>query len=218
MQFIDIATEQTTAATDLIMAIISIWAILKIRNPGKSDPKKAEIWSWVFILLTVAALFGAVAHGFQMDEDTNYILWQPLNLALGLGVSLFAAGAIYDLRKGSMPAMVIPGMIALGIIFYFITVFFPGSFLVFIIYEAVVMIFALIAYIYLASKGQLKGAWWMVGGILITIVAAVIQASGSIHVKLIWEFDFNGIFHLVQMIGIIVLVQGLLIGFKSKSL
>lgn len=217
MQFINIPTEQTTAATDFIMALISIWAIFKIRRPGLADPKKASIWKWVFILLTTAALFGAVAHGFQMDEKTNFILWQPLNLALGLAVSLFAAGAIYDLRQGSMPALVIPGLIALGIIFYFITVFFPGSFLVFILYEAVVMIFALIAYILLAKKAELQGAWWMVGGILITIVAAVIQASGSIHIKIIWEFDFNGIFHIVQMFGIVVLVQGLLISFRSKS-
>lgn len=216
MQFINIPTEQTTAITDLILTLISIWAVVTIRRAGSTDPIKVRVWTWVFILLSIAAFFGFVAHGFQMSEKTNYILWQPLNLALGLSVSLFAAGAIFDIKNGELPKMIIPGLIALGIIFYFITVFVPGSFLIFIIYEAVVMLFALVAYILLAVKGKLPGAWWMVAGIFITIVAAIIQASGSIAVKIIWDFDHNGIFHIVQMFGIVVLLNGLLIDFRAK--
>ena len=217
MQFINIPIEQTTAATDFILFILSVWTVFKIRKAGRgASKKKAGIWIWVFILLSIAAIFGAVAHGFQMDEKINYLLWQPLNLALGLSVSLFAVAAIFDLRHGSLPKVVAPGFIALGIIFYFITVFIPGSFLVFIIYEAVVMLFAIFAYISLALKGELKGAWWMVSGILITIIAAAIQASETMHVEVIWEFDHNGIFHIVQMIGILVLLKGLLIDFKVK--
>jgi len=218
MQFIEIPTEQTTAATDFVLFIISVGVVFIIRKEGTAaSPTKSKIWSWVFILLAIAAFFGALAHGFQMDEQTNFILWQPLNLALGLGISLFAAGAIFDLRNGPLPKIVIPGLVALGIIFYFITVFIPGSFLIFIIYEAVVMLFAIIAYIVMALKGNLAGAWWMVGGILITIIAAIVQATGSMRVNIIWEFDHNGIFHIVQMFGIVVLLNGLLIDFRSKS-
>lgn len=217
MQFINIPAEQTTAITDLILAILSFWAIIKIRQAGSSAPLKGRIWSWVFILLTVAAFFGFIAHGFQMSEKTNYLFWQPINLALGLSISLFAAGAIYDLRDGALPKAVIPALVVLGVVFYFITVFIPGSFLVFIIYEAVVMIFALAAYISLAAKAKLPGGWWMVGGIFITIVAAVVQAMGTIKIQIIWEFDFNGIFHIIQMVGILVLVNGLLLDFRAKK-
>ncbi|MEA3478401.1 MAG: hypothetical protein U9R60_09500 [Bacteroidota bacterium] len=211
MNFIDIPTEQTTAATDFILGILAVWSAYKIYKAGHhSSPVKARIWKWVFILLALAAFFGAIAHGFQMDERINFILWQPLNFALGLGISLFAAGAILDLRQGSMPGGIVPGLLALGFIFYFITVLIPGTFLVFIIYEAVVMLFALIAYIVLASGQQLNGAWWMVSGIFISIIAAVIQATGSVKIMVFWEFDHNGIFHVVQMFGIILLLKGLL--------
>lgn len=217
MHFIDIPTEQTTAATDFVMTLLAIWAAFKINQAGyKTSPKKARIWLWVFVLLAIGALFGAIAHGFQMSEQTNNLLWQPLFLSLGLAVSLFAVGAIYDLKKEALSKTVILVMIALGFIFYLVTVFIPGSFLVFILYEAVVMIFALIAYIVLAVNKKLRGAWWMVGGIFITIVAAVIQATESLSFTFIWEFDFNGIFHLVQMVGVVVLVNGLLIDYKSK--
>lgn len=217
ISFIDIPTEQTTAATDFILFLLSVWTAMRIVKAGKSDfPVKATIWIWVFVLLAIAAFFGSVAHGFKMDEQTNFVLWQPLNLSLGLAVSLFAVGAIYDLNKSNLPKMVVPAFTALGIIFYFITVFIPGSFLVFIIYEALVMLFALVAYIILATKKKLHGGWWMVGGVFITIIAAVIQATEAIHFKLIWEFDFNGTFHIVQMLGIIVLLNGLLIDFKNR--
>lgn len=207
---IDIPTEQTTAATDLMLTIISIITAYGIYKLGKDiQPLKVRIWVTVFILLAIAALFGAVAHGFMMSEKMNFILWQPLNLALGLGVSLFAAGALFDLQKGSLHKAIIPGLLALGIIFYFITVFIPGSFLVFIIYEAVVMLFALTAYIILAFRGILRGAWWMVLGILITIIAAAIQASESVNIEVIWKFDHNGIFHIVQMVGVLVIYLGL---------
>ena len=180
MQFIDSPTEQTTAATDFILFLLSFWAALTIRKRGKgSNPKKANIWMWVFVLLSIAAIFGAIAHGFQMEEKINYLLWQPLNLALGLSVSLFAVGALLDLAKGKLSKAVAPGFLALGVIFYFITVFIPGSFLVFILYEAVVMIFALVAYSNMSVKRKLSGGWWMVGGILITILAAAIQASNA---------------------------------------
>jgi hypothetical protein len=144
------------------------------------------------------------------------MLWQPLFLSLGLAVSMFAAGAIFDLRNGSIPKMIVPALLAMGVLFYLVTVFVPGSFLVFILYEAVVMIFALVAYMVLALKNKLPGVWWMVGGIFLTIVAAAIQATESLSFTLIWEFDHNGIFHLVQMVGIVILVNGLITGFRKK--
>jgi hypothetical protein len=217
MQFIDIPTEQTTAATDFVMALLAIWAALKIRKAGlRTSPTKARIWVWVFVFLAIGALFGAIAHGFQMSEKTNHMLWQPLFLSLGLAVSMFAAGAIFDLRNGSILKMIVPALLAMGVLFYLVTVFVPGSFLVFILYEAVVMIFALVAYMVLALKNKLPGVWWMVGGIFLTIVAAAIQATESLSFTLIWEFDHNGIFHLVQMVGIVILVNGLIAGFRKK--
>lgn len=71
------------------------------------------------------------------------------------------------------------------------------------------MFFALVVYILLAVRKRLAGAAVMAAGILITIVAAAIQASGAVFVTIIWEFDYNGIFHLIQIVGLAVLVAGL---------
>lgn len=219
LNIIDISTEQTTAATDLIIAILATWSAWKIFQKGYPvSPVKARIWIWIFILLAIGALLGAIAHGIQMDRNTNYILWQPLNLSLGLSISLFAAAAILDWRGGSIQKGIVPVLLTMGFIFYLITVFIPGSFLVFIIYEAIIMIFALTVYFILAIGQRLHGVWWIVSGILISIIAALIQATETLHFTLIWEFDHNGIFHLVQIFGIVLLMKGLIISFKKPQL
>jgi hypothetical protein len=49
----------------------------------------------------------------------------------------------------------------------------------------------------------------MAAGILVSILAAGIQAKKSICLTLIWQFDHNGIYHIVQMLGLILLLVGL---------
>lgn len=218
MTLISIPTEQTTAATDLALALVSaVICYLTLKAGKSSKPKKGRIWAWAFGLLAFAALTGSIAHGFQMSKELNYILWQPLNLSLGLTVSLFVVGVVFDLTNGSLPRFILPTMLVIGTFFFLITLFFPGSFLVFILYEAVAMLFSLTVYVVLARRHRLKGAAVMATGILITIVAAAIQASETIHLRIIWEFDHNGLFHLVQVAGLVTLWFGLRLDLVKGS-
>ena len=75
--------------------------------------------------------------------------------------------------------------------------------------KALAMLFALAGYIWLAFEGSLDGAWLMVAGVLATIPAAGVQASNSVSLTFIWQFDHNGAYHLIQMVGILLLVVGL---------
>jgi hypothetical protein len=218
LQITNIPNEQTTAATDVFLAILAFIITVKIYLSGKGvDLKKARIWIWVFGLLTFASVIGAYAHGFKMSKLTNYVLWQPLNLSLGLAVGLFAAGVVYDFKNFTLPKAMIPVVLICAIIFYTITVIFPNALAVFIICEAILMLFALVAYTILASRKTIKGAGLMAAGILVTIIAAVIQAIKATKIIFIREFDHNGIFHIVQMIGLIILLKGLQTEFKSRA-
>jgi hypothetical protein len=218
MIIIDIPTEQTTAVTDVFLAMMALIVSIIVYHIGHlRDMKKALIWTWAFSLLAVAAIFGAAAHGFQMTERTNFILWQPINLSLGLTVALFSAGVVYDLKGFELPRVIIPAFILTGLGFYFMTILFPGAFIVFILYEAVAMLFALVAYLTLSFRKKNSAYWFMAAGILISIIASGIQATNSIRFTLVWEFDHNGIFHLVQMIGLVFLLLGLRSSFLTHS-
>jgi len=217
-QIINIPAEQTTAATDVLLAILAFVVSVKIYQTGKRiDVKKTRIWVWAFGLLAFASATGAVAHGFQMSKLTNFILWQPLNLALGAAIGLFVAGVVYDFMDFSLPRTLIPALLVIATIFYTITVMIPNAFIVFIIYEAIAMLFAFIVYLILASRQKVKGAWFMSAGILVTIIAAAIQAIETIRINFIWVIDHNGIFHIVQMLGLLILYKGLKVEFKSRA-
>ena len=54
-------------------------------------------------------------------------------------------------------------------------------------------------------------------GIALNIVAAAIQATGSVRFTLVVPFDHNGVFHLVQMAAIVVLVAGVAKGLEDAA-
>ena len=132
----------------------------------------------------------------------------PCFLSLGLVVALFVVAAAYDgvgpdtARRLLIPALVVGGG------FYLITLLFPGTFLVFVLYEAVAMLVALALYVRLALRAGERWPWLMVLGIGLNIVAAGIQATGSVRLNLGVPLDHNGVFHLVQMVAIVILVVG----------
>jgi hypothetical protein len=123
---------------------------------------------------------------------------------------LFVVGALFDLNGAVLASKFLPVMLVIGFGFFLVTVWKPGTFMTFIAYEAVAMLFALGVYVYLFFASTLSSVEWMVAGIFVTILAAVIQATGKAGKSMFWYFDNNGVFHLIQMIGIVLLMVGLL--------
>jgi hypothetical protein len=217
MQFIDIPTEQTTAVTDILLALVSAIGITWIIRTGhRIDRQKTIIWTFAFALLMVSAILGAIAHGIKMSEETNKLIWQPLNLFLGLSVAFFAIGVIYDLQQFRIQKSVVILILTLGFIFFAVTLIFPGLFFVFIVYEALTMLFALTSYLILFVKKKFTGANYMTTGILLSIAAAYVQSDESFSLDFIWKFDHNGLFHLIQIMGLFFLFSGLVKEFESR--
>jgi hypothetical protein len=211
MKYIKDPAEQTTAITDIILAIVAFGGML-ILYWNLTDNKelwKIIIWSTAFGLIGLAAVMGAAAHGLVISRAAHDRLWQLLNMLLALAVSLFVAGVVYDLWGLSVCLKVLPVMLIAGLGFFGATRLYPDIFFVFIVYEGLALIFALSAYIYLAVRGELAGAVFMAAGILISILAAGIQANNSISLTVIRQFDHNGIYHIVQVVGLILLLVGL---------
>ena len=202
--------EKTTAATDIILALVAFGGILFLQgHAGNSSALwRIFIWSAAIGLIGLAATLGAVAHGLELKPTTLNRIWLVMNMALALAVSLFVVGVIndlwgYEVSKSSLPVMLIAG---LG--FYLATLIYPGIFILFIFYEGLALAFALCVYIFLAISGGL-GAGYMAAGVLLSIIAAGLQARKSIGFKLIWKFDHNGIYHLVQTVGLLFFFAGL---------
>ena len=212
MTFNPVITELTTAATDALIAVVAVVCIAVLNRHRTEHRWRTRIWAWVFGLLALASALGAVAHGLDLDPAIRELLWRPLYLSLGLVVALFVVGAVSDFmgEKSARTALLPMRGRARG--FFGVTQVATGSFLVFVVYEALAMLAALGMYLSLALSRKLSGAGIMAAGILLNIAAAAIQAVDSIAITLVVPFDHNGVFHLVQTAALIVLTAGLVRG------
>ena len=198
--------ERITAWTDIFMGAL---AGLIAYQLSQISGFKYSVWTWVFALLAFSSILGAIAHGYEMSKKVNDRLWMPINLSLGLALGLFVVGALFDLSGEAVARKVLPVMLALGFCFFLVTVWKPGTFMTFIAYEAIAMFFALGVYGYLFFTSAWVGVGWMLFGVLVTIIAAVVQATGKAGKGIFWYFDNNGVFHLIQMLGMGLLYLGL---------
>lgn len=200
MPLTDSPTELTTSATDLILALECMLLAIWLRHSQSQDSWRQGLWCWVFGLMAVCSGLGALAHGWDLAEATRNLLWKPLYLGSGIFVALFLVGVVADLGQRALAPRLVPWSMALGTAFYAATALFNGVFVVFVVYEAVVLAGALVAYTFLALRHGAKGAPWLALGVLFSLFGAGLQAS-QVSLHLLLPFDHNGVFHLMQLVG-----------------
>jgi hypothetical protein len=208
MDLVDVTTERTTAATDAVLALAAVAAILVLRRTTPPSFGRA-VWQGALGALALASVLGAAAHGLDLSPATRELLWQPLYLALGVTMALFVVGAVRDWRGDAAGRRVLAPMLALAVVFYGITRLTGGNFLAFVVYEAAALLFSLGVYLRLAAGPARAGAAPMAAALAVSLAAGVVQASGMGPVRLVWDFDHNGVFHLVQLVGLALLLTGL---------
>jgi hypothetical protein len=209
-------TELTTSATDMLLAIECVLIMIYLWLAPAADRWKTFLWCWVFGLLAFSSFIGSIAHGLEMQASMREMLWVPLYLSLGIIVALFVIGALYDLAGRDLAKRLIWPGVAMGTLFFLIVKLLNGAFIIFVIYEAMAMICALAIYSYLSITRRLRGAAIVSSAILLNMVAAGAQAS-NISIQIIFPFDHNGIFHLIQIAALALLGMGLRTGMKPYS-
>jgi hypothetical protein len=208
LQLVEAGTERTTAATDLVLALVA-WSgrrYLRRRTPA-SERRRA--WLTALGCFGLAAALGAVTHGMVMPEGLRDVLWQPLYLLLGAAVALFVVGAVGDWRGSAAARRVQPAMLAAAVLFYLGTLLAGGEFLVFVVFEVAALGFATVLYLWLAVARRVRGAGIVAAALALSLAAGAVQASPALSARLVWEFDHNGLYHLIQLVGLLLLVLGL---------
>lgn len=207
MELAAAATERTTAATDALLALAALVAVALLWR--QTPPTFARgIWLAALLASALASILGAITHGLVLGSRLEVALWQPLYLALGVTMALFVVGAARDSWGDRAGRRLLLPMLALALVFYGLTRAWHGEFIVFVVYEAAALAFALLAYVRLAVAGR-PGAAAMAAALAVSLAAGVVQASNVGVVRLIWPFDHNGLFHLAQLLGLGLLVAGL---------
>jgi len=211
MTLVAIPTEQTTAATDLLIAGLAVAAFIYLGRNGPTG-LRGRLWRSVLMFLAVAAFLGAIGHGIVLGDGADRVLWGLIYLPLALLVAMFLAASIRDLAGDNAGRRSVSALIVVALCFYAYALLDPDNFLPFILYELAAMTLSLTSFLWITKRRELRGAGWITAAIAVNILAAAIQAEGSLGFTLIWSFDHNGVFHLVQMAGLGLLVYGLAAG------
>jgi uncharacterized protein DUF6962 len=192
-----------TSITNILLASLVFFLAGRMSRVPKARFSAAWYFTGVLLLLGVAALIGAVDHGFfEPAQLPRYPIQRADWIVLG-GVTfcllMTAAKQFFDSRFHRI--------LLLAAIIQFAAdsaaVLLVDSFLDVILNYAPVMLLLLAMNISGLRNGT--GSLSMIAGILILSVASAIQAAG-------WDalspLDRNGVYHLVSMLGVVFLYLG----------
>ena len=215
MDLTAVATERTTAGADAVLAAAVAVGIFSLRRTTPISWSRG-VWLGALAGFGLAAALGTIVHGIAMSSALAHLLWQPLYLLLGVAMALFVVGATAAWRGALTARRLMPFMLALSGLFYLATWRADGDFLVFVIFEVSALVFAVGVYTCLAIR-QRPGAGWMALGLGVSLAAGLVQPAKSLSVHFIWTFDHNGIFHLIQLLGLAILIRGLRVTLQSPA-
>ncbi|PLX80587.1 MAG: hypothetical protein C0615_00690 [Desulfuromonas sp.] len=205
LHLVDSATELTTAATDALLALVAFICLVLLCRSARRG-RFHRLWLLFFASLGIASLLGAVAHGLRLSEGVDRLIWPMLYLCLGYSLTALALVALHDWRGMEKMRKLTP----LFMFFPFLVVALiwvgGGAFIYFLCFEAAVVLFALFVYGRLAFLSRVPGSGFILAGILFSLAAALVQASGAWRFELVWLFDHNGLFHLIQLPGLVCFV------------
>lgn len=201
------ATERTTAVTDALLALAVGAGVLRLRRSVAPSWRRG-VWLSALAAFGVSALLGAAAHGLALDDQVRDAVWQPLFALLCLAVALFVVGAAADWRGERLGRTFLPALLVVAAAVYLATWLTGGDFRVFLAFEAAGLLLAIAGYAGLAAQGR-PGAGLVATALAVSLAAGAVQASGPFSIRLGWTFDHNGVYHLVQLVGVGLLIRGL---------
>ena len=215
MPFNPITTELTTAATDLLLALAALGCAILLWRRRHRDAWKATLWTAIFGALVIGSTLAAVAHGLVIPARLQTGIWVAIYLALGLVVAGFAVAAVTDLAGAETARAILKLMALLVLLFLLAVMLMGGDFAPFILFEALCLLFALAVYVRLGWAGGRRDARWLALGLVLTLLAAALQALRLGAFVCVWPFDHNGAFHLLQMVALLPIAVGLRTGLRG---
>ena len=179
--------------TDYALGGVSgVLGVLIFRNRAMS----ARLWGIAFIALALAAFLGGTFHGFQVGWA-----WKPTTLAVGIASFGMLAGSAYTTTRGTVRTALLAAA-ALKLALYALWMTRHDDF-VFVVADTASAMLG-VAALHLLKLDN-PASRWILGGVVVSLVAAGIQAG---RLALHQHFNHNDLYHVVQIAAMFLYYAG----------
>ena len=204
--------EPMTLVTDYALGALCV--VLAIRMRSRGLPQNRSQWSAALSACAIAAFAGGTYHGFLpwMDASLAAVLWRVTLVAIGWAAyGAVVATCLAHLAKHQRTVIWI-ARLQFGI--YVLAAIASGEFIVAIIDYSLAFVFVLVVHFWVWRNREDRAALTVVGGVLVTFLAAGIQAAGIAPHE---AFNHNDLYHVVQMAGTALLYRGALTSGRTST-
>lgn len=201
--------EISIAYTNLLNSIVSLCFMCCFIRKGLRY-RRNRLWFMAYLFLMLNCFIGFILHGFKLPDFENIALWSVLYLLLGIMLSRYVIALRHDvLNEQESPKSLLIGSLAASLIIAIINIIdYRFSFPLFSLY-AIINVFSILVLIIRKIKTDKRYIWYFVA-ILFFIVGSIIQAMSFIRFRFIFEFDNNGLYHLLLLVFQILQFIGIL--------
>lgn len=200
-------TEPATLLTDYGLGILCALFSRRLWKAGQvSTNTSVSCWAVGMGALAVASFAGGTVHGLSLvlGEIVLQGLWKGTAFAIGLASCCFLAGTMIALVAQPLRRWLI-GLPILQLAGYGVWMVTHDEFRYVMYNYGMTLAVVLLVQIYQGVVRKAPSAGWIVAGILVSFLAALVQQSGlALHPS----FNHNDLYHVVQMVGMVLLYRG----------
>jgi hypothetical protein len=203
-------SESTTTITDYLITVVAWWLGARLSLAATSQHNHAiRLWAIGFFFVGLGALLGGTSHGFvtYLGEAGLRYIWKGTVYAVGLSMLFAVAGTVEGSSFGAVVRRTLHSVNVIGFAVY-ATWMIDHSGFIYVIYHyvsAMIGIASMQTWAWLRHRAIT--APWIIAGVLVTLLGAIIQQSGfTLHE----HFNNNDLFHVVQIVGLLLLYRGVL--------
>lgn len=185
-------SEPMTLVTDYLLAGVTAWlAVLLFKNAQQQNARR--FWALAFTALALGAFLGGTWHGLLQSD----LLWKATVLSIGVASFGMVAGSAFATVTGA-PRNLIVAMAAVKLVVYAAWMLGRDEF-IFVVLDTG------IAFAAVASLHFWRFNPWLLAGVAVSVIAALVQASGfALHA----HFNHNDLYHVIQVAAMVLLYRG----------
>ena len=198
-----------TVVTDYAIVVVCGWfAARLIFSERHRQHLSRQAWAIGFLLIGIGLIVGGTGHGFALylSDSAMIMIWKLAYYAAGLSMASIVAGSVIGSVSAGRGQRVLHSLNALVLVIFAAWVTISDDNFLWVIIDSVISLAAIAliqAWAFVTQKS--RSAMWLIAGVLVYILSAVIQQS---DLDLHQHFNHNDLYHVVLMIGLYLLYRG----------